>query len=398
MLVDWSIEIAKGIGKLFLNPLSYWTILLFVWTGFKRIKIEREQFGTKVFNLFTEGQKTIVFSVVFSIIISLLAIFTGIVMSFETILLLALVTILVSITGSTTFLSASYTIGITFVLLILLPFSNVDAVVSFVDFSTLSIVHFISLSFLTGILLHVESLIVVSKTNKQTFPELSLSERGIWIGQHQIKALSFIPFLVLMPTEKLSILAPIWPYFHYGDQSFSLVLIPFLLGFQYNVRGGLPRESARHIGRATFWLSLFVLACAFVSIYIPALSFVAIIIAIVGKEWITYRHKMNDRKKRPFFTPLDKGIKVLATIPNSPADRLGIVVGETILKVNGKFVTSSAQLYEALQNSGAFFKLDVLDYNGEVRFINSAFYEEDHHKLGIIFPEKRSGANEREVS
>jgi len=75
-------------------------------------------------------------------------------------------------------------------------------------------------------------------------------------------------------------------------------------------------------------------------------------------------------------------------IPDSPADRLGILVGETILKVNGVVVTNSTEFYGALQASGAYFKLDVIDENGEVRFINSAFFEEDHYELGIIFAEK----------
>ncbi len=34
-----------------------------------------------------------------------------------------------------------------------------------------------------------------------------------------------------------------------------------------------------------------------------------------------------------------------------------------------------------------FFKLDVIDLNQEVRFLKSAFYDEDHHGLGLLFPE-----------
>ncbi len=44
--------------------------------------------------------------------------------------------------------------------------------------------------------------------------------------------------------------------------------------------------------------------------------------------------------------------------------------------------------YQALQKSGAFFKLDIIDDAGEVRFVQSAFYEGDHHELGLIFTEK----------
>ncbi len=37
-----------------------------------------------------------------------------------------------------------------------------------------------------------------------------------------------------------------------------------------------------------------------------------------------------------------------------------------------------------------FFKLEILGENGEVRFVQSALYEEDHHELGIITANSRS--------
>lgn len=387
MLEIWGYELWKGFGKMFLNPLLYWAILLFMLTGAKRIKRERKQFGTKVFSLFAEGKNTLFLSLVFGVLISFLAIFSGIIISVETMTVLVVVTMVLSITGSLVWLSASYTIGITFILLMILPFVPLGALEPYLAFQNLSIVHFISLAVLMGILLLVESLLVGVKTSKETFPLLSLSQRGVWVGQHEIKGLSFLPFFVLFPTEQLSSIAPIFPYFYYGEQSYSLLLFPFLLGFHYLSQGGLPQQAAKQISRATFWVSIVVLLLALASVYVPSLVFVAILAGLVGKEWVTYRHKEAEKVKPAFFAPLNQGIKVLGTIPNSPADRLGILVGETILKVNGVVVTSSAQLYEALQNSRASFKLEVLDYNGEVRFINSVLYDKDHHELGIIFPE-----------
>src|SRR5699024_9155778 len=87
------------------------------------------------------------------------------------------------------------------------------------------------------------------------------------------------------------------------------------------------------------------------------------------------------------FSPLNSGLRVLSVIPNGPADRLGVLTGETIVKVNNTSVSTVDEFYEALQNSGASFKLDVIDDAGEVRFLMSAFYETEHHELGIIFPQ-----------
>src|SRR5699024_3724067 len=185
---------------------------------------------------------------------------------------------------------------------------------------------------------------------KQSFPALTLSERGIWIGEHHLKKLAFIPFFTLVPTESLGGIAPLWPYFEYGSHSFSLILFPFIIGYQYKVRSELPESAADKLSQSTLYLSLIVLTVAIGSLFYPFLSFVAIFIALIGKEWMTYKHRIKERKNSAYFTPLNQGVKVLATIPNSPADRLGILVGETILKVNGQVVTNSSQFYEALQN------------------------------------------------
>lgn len=387
VLETWLLEIAKGIGKLFLNPLFYWVMILFVITGYKRIRKERIYFGMKVNDIFSEGKRTLIVSLLFSIIISLLAVSFGIVFSLEIMVVLVVVMFILSITGSTTMLSASYTIGISFILLLILPFVNLGSLDAYVNFNDISVIHFICLSILTGLFLLVESLLIGLDKNKQSFPALTLSERGIWIGEHHLKKLAFIPFFTLVPTESLGGIAPLWPYFEYGSHSFSLILFPFIIGYQYKVRSELPESAADKLSQSTLYLSLVVLTVSIGSLFYPFLSFVAIFIALIGKEWMTYKHRIKERKNSAYFTPLNQGVKVLATIPNSPADRLGILVGETILKVNGQVVTNSSQFYEALQNSGAFFKLDILDYRGEVRFLNSAFYEEDHHELGIVFPE-----------
>ncbi len=387
MLETWLLELIKGIGKLFINPLFYWGILLFVITGYKRIRKERAHFGMKVNDIFTEGSQTFMVSLLFSIIISFLAISFGIIFSFEIMAVLVIVMFLLSITGSTAMLSASYTIGISFILLLILPFIDLGSLNAYVNFNNITVIHFICIAILTGLFLLVESILIGLNKNKQSFPALTLSERGIWIGEHHLKKLAFIPFFALIPTESITGISPFWPYFEYGSQSFSLILFPFFIGYHYKVRSELPELAAGKLAQSTLYLSLVVLAIAIGSLFYPFLSFVAIFIALLGKEWMTYRHRMKDRKSSAYFTPLNQGVKVLTVMPNSPADRLGILVGETILKVNGQLVTNSSQFYEALQNSGAFFKLDILDYQGEVRFVNSAFYEEDHHELGVIFAE-----------
>ncbi|MDY0405108.1 hypothetical protein P5G51_006575 [Virgibacillus sp. 179-BFC.A HS] len=53
--------------------------------------------------------------------------------------------------------------------------------------------------------------------------------------------------------------------------------------------------------------------------------------------------------------------------------------------MHGRPVASEAAFYQALQINGAFVKLTVLDTSGEMRFVQGALYENDHHELGLIF-------------
>src|SRR5690625_5739232 len=82
----------------------------------------RRYFGSKIFRFVSEIIETWVVSVIFSIIISSISIVFGFVFTVEMIILLAVISIVLSITGSLSMLSASYTIGLTYILLLVLPF------------------------------------------------------------------------------------------------------------------------------------------------------------------------------------------------------------------------------------------------------------------------------------
>jgi S1-C subfamily serine protease len=110
-----------------------------------------------------------------------------------------------------------------------------------------------------------------------------------------------------------------------------------------------------------------------------------VLLAILGREIINYRSRMKDHTKRPYFNHTNDGLKVLGIIPGSPADRLNILIGETVSKVNGNRIYKEDDIYEALQQTGSFFKIELLDTNGEIRFVQSALYEGDHHELGLVF-------------
>lgn len=374
----WLLELVKGVGKAFLNPLIYWVIVLIILTGIQRIKDERKDFGTKVFDVFTEWKGTWGTAIVSGIILSLIMLGVGIVFNYETVLVSSIVTILLSLLFRFSLLSSVYILGITYFIFLFLPWIPSD-----IPFSNET--NLIGLSILVGLLLFVEAILVLRVKRNETFPQLAMSSRGIWIGEHRLKKLTIIPFFVLIPGGTMIPFADYWPVLSISNESYSLLLVPFVIGFDYLVKGRLPKEASKKIAQVLSLLAVVVLGIAIASIWIPSLSIAAIVGAIIGREYISYRFRVGENKRLSFFHPNNSGLKVLGVIPGTQADRLGILVGETVIKVNGKKVRTADEFYLALQTNTANFKLDIVNDDEQVRFVQGALYENDHYRLGLIF-------------
>lgn len=381
MIQEWLIELGKGIGRLFLNPLLYWAIALIIIVGIRRIKQERRYFGTKVFDILTEWKDTVGFSILVGVFYSIVTMVVGMVISVEAILVLSIVTILLSLSLRFSLLSPSYTMGITVVLLMLFPLLGDYLVFVPGDLQ----INFSVLAILLALFLFVEAHFLNRTRQNNTYPELTLGGRGSWVGRHRIKRIAIIPFFTLIPSGLIEPFAAYWPYLDSNGEDYAIVLIPFVLGFEFTIRGSLPHVVANKLSMNLLGLAVLVLVVAVGSIFFSWLTIVAVIIAILGREFINYRYRTKDLAKSSYFNHTNNGLRVLGIIPGSPADRLNILIGETVSKVNGVKIHKEDDLYEALQQTGSFFKIELIDSNGEIRFVQSAMYEGDHHELGLIF-------------
>lgn len=377
------LELGKALGRLFLNPLLYWSIILLVISGNRRIKGERKQFGFKIFPIFYELKNTWLPSLIVGIFISVMFLGLEVVFPLPTLLLLILLIILFSLHMKFSLLSASYTVGITFLLILLSPF--ILQYQDLIDENIFTNSPIMSLGLLLGVLLMFEAFLLVSVGRNNTFPELIKSDRGQWIGSHWLKNLSIIPLFFLVPTEQLGNLTKILPYYPVANEQLSLILFPMVLGFEIPVRRNLPTVLARKMGLTLGIIGFIVATMSIASIYALWLSVLAVIVAILGREYVMYKHKTAEGLHQGFFTRKREGLKVLSVLPDSPARRLGILTGETILKVNDIKVHSVDEFYQALQRSGANYRLEVIDDLGEARLVQSALYAGEHYKLGLIF-------------
>ncbi|WP_440896320.1 PDZ domain-containing protein [Amphibacillus sp. Q70] len=382
---SWLLEIGKAIIRLLLNPLLYWFIIITILASLARIKRERNDFGRKIYPIFDELYGQRLRGILFGLLISIVMMVLGV--GLHPILLLGVIlfTILFTLNKKFTWLSSAYTFGFTTIVLLFFPYYR-DMLPPLLR-AELTQMDWVIFTTLMGAFLIIEGLMISSVARDQTFPELITSSRGKTAGQHRLKKLTLVPLIMFWPIGSLSIVSDWWPVIEWNEMPFGLIIFPVIIGFDFTVRSGIPTKVAKRYSEFPLLLGFLVIALSLMSYYIKIFSLVCILVAIIGREWLAYQMKTKDQNQPPIFSPLTTGLKILAVLPGTPAVDLGLMVGDTIVKVNGQAVSNPTEFYHALQINRAFCKLDVVDERGEVRFTQRAFYEGEHHELGVIFVE-----------
>src|SRR5699024_6690481 len=291
------------------------------------------------FDVISEWKNTWSISLIYSLIISILLNIMDDVCYYETLTVLWIIIILLTFSLRITMLSTSYTKHITNLILLFIPVFYDEQF--YFNKKLFSYINFTGLAILIGLCLIEEALMIINSRPNDNYASLIQGKRGGWIGQQQIKKLSLIPFFALIPSGVITPVEPYWPILPIGDETLSIIFFPFLIGYDIKVRTDLPKVVSKRIGRGVLLLAIFVILLAGFSYYVSWLSLAAVLVAIIGHEIINYRERMKDKNNHPYFYQEDNGLKVLGVIPNTPADRLGIQVGEKIIKVNDTPILNS---------------------------------------------------------
>ncbi|MFD2131045.1 PDZ domain-containing protein [Pseudogracilibacillus auburnensis] len=375
MQIDWLNEIIIAFIRFLKNPLLYWMIVSALFVNRKHTKNEMKQFGKRITPRFSEWKGTLFISLCTSLVISLLAISFGLLFTYEIILILCITIIILNFVYQYSLLSASYVIGIAYLLL-------------FPSLATLHTSYYqilTSLTLLIGIFLVVEAILLWSVTNHHSFPERMNSKRGSIIGQYKLKKACFIPFFMLVPGETMTPIFSFWPTFPLGEETYSIVLIPFLIGFNYLVKSDVPTKIARQIAAQTALLAIIVMVFSFLSFYSQYLSLLTVIIAIIGRILIQLNVYREETRAKPMILKIEHSLKVFWVMENSPADRIGIRIGETIVKVNDQHVHSMKQLESVLHTNESRLVFHLKGNDQKERTIHSKVYANSLAQLGIIF-------------
>lgn len=104
----------------------------------------------------------------------------------------------------------------------------------------------------------------------------------------------------------------------------------------------------------------------------------------LGNEGIRWSGRWKEKGKGPYYGRVPNGVRVMAIIPNSPAAQMDIEVGDVIVKVNGVTVSHQNDIYPLLQRQTAFCKMEVLNKEGNIKYLHRSIYEGEPHGLGVV--------------
>lgn len=364
--MDWVMEIVLAFLRVFMQPFIYLFLLFILISGYRRVKKDRKNFGSKVYPYFYETKNTWSIAIVFGILLSGLSFLSGFMVSIPFSLLLGFIMLVVAIANRFSWLSASYVLPITAAILY---FVNVygEGYLPISWIVNLDITDLFYIPFLVGMLLLAETWYLSGIHHVDSFPDLVKSSRGKYLGQHRIKKLTIVPFVALLPGGFIEPFASWWPLLEVGGSSFGLIVIPYVLGFEYVAKSMLPKHASKWLSKRIAVLAIVVLLLAAGGYFVPILTVFALAAAFIGKEIVQYSYRNVEQKNVPIFQPAGNGLVVLGTLPDTPADKLELIPGEIIVKVNGIKVDNEEEFYHAVNNNRAFCKLSIKDLSGEIR-------------------------------
>jgi len=385
LALDWGFEFLKGLERLFLNPLFYYLFIVAAIMGISRVKRERKQFHARVKNAYYELRQLLPLGLGIGLILSVVTIGSGLVIPIETVILAALFTLFWSLTTNFRFLSPVYTVGLAFfaTLFILSKKWSLPLIESHTPEWNQSILP--PIAALLGILIIAEGILIFRNGRKGTSPKLVKGKRGMRVGVHEVKRLWMLPLFLIIPGEALQAPFEWWPVFSIGGQTYSIVLVPFAIGYYQQIQGRLPVLAVKQAGKNVIKFGAVLTCLSIAGYWYPPASIVIAAVAIIGRELLSMRQRMNEDNLPFYFSQRNQGVMILGVIPDSPAEKMGLDVGEVVSKVNGVMITDEESFYEAMQKNRAHCKLEVFDVNDQVRFVQRALYEGDHYQLGILF-------------
>ena len=386
MFVDILLDLLRAIGLFFINPLLYIAIIFAIFLGYLRVKRERKSFNIRILSGWAEFKNSLLGGLVASLILSVVTLTVGLTLTPEFLLVLIASSILGLVLYTFHLLSPVLLFTVSMIALVLLKafgqqFAIVGVEISGVAWQDAMVT---PVCIVAGLLCIVEGVQIRKYGAYLASPILEKTKRGLKAVSYSSKQVTILPIFVLIPGDIIPSFAPYWPQFTIGQEAFSFLLFPFVIGFQQMTRKMLPMYFYPKLAKSVTALGVVVVLGGIASSFVTEMAFIVLIVGSCIRLYMVLQYKLRDRADVYAVAPSPKGATIAAVLPNSPAEKMGLRTGEIIKKVNGREVQTELELYEALQVNAAHCKLEVLDHNQELRLTQHVVHSDDHHRIGLL--------------
>lgn len=389
MLLDFLVEFGLAIGRFFINPVFYIVIVLGIYLGYRRVKRERKYFHIRILWGWSELNGLLKEGLLWALLISIISILFGLTVPIEFLYFVMVVSIIAIITYTFHFLSPIIIFACCLSILMWMNEQQLSFTILGVEFGGIDGRGgaAVTVTILAGLLLVAEGLLIRKYGATNASPRVENTKRGLKAIAYLSKKAWVLPILFIVPGEAINAHFPWWPQFSLGSEQFAFIFFPIVIGFQQMTRRMLPLYVYPKLGRAVLILGELVVIGGLVAYFEPLVGFITLVVGALARVVISIIYAVREKKDIYAVSPKSSGVMIAAVLPNSPAEKMELLVGEVIRKVNGTEVRTERELYEALQINAAHCRLEVLNHNKEVRLTQHVVHREDHFRIGLIVVE-----------
>lgn len=390
--MDWLRLTGEGIVALLLSPFLYIALAMVWWHSRQSNVLQRRLFHVRLRGTLPMTAARIAAGFVSGIALSALGLAAGAPLTSSTLVCVWIATFVLAL-FKLRYVCLAYAAGALSVVQVVLAWTGVPSGDDTMERAgrALQDIDAPSLLFLAGLLHIAEALLVRLQGARYATPLFLEGKRGKPIGAYSLSGLWPVPLLWLVPATGGSGLELPWtPLFGLDGGAgaavagWTLAAFPVLIGFTDRTETQWPEAKAREMSGGLLLYGIVIAGLAAGAAFWEPLTIVAGLAAFLLHEGLLLSGRRRERGRHPAYVQDGRGVVILAVIPGTPADEMGLIAGETVSKANGVRVRSKEELHAALQLQPAFTKLEVLNREGNVKFAHRARYAGEHHQLGLI--------------
>ena len=366
--LDISLLMIKTMAFAVLNPF-FWLVVFIVFMQYRRvITMEKKLFGRSINNMWKQTLYSVVFGLMGGIFGSIFLLLLGISLDRIGIAYIWPVAILLLLINPR-FLCFAYAGGIVAVASIairgLLPLWPALGDISL--FVGLTDIHLPSLLALVGILHLTEAFLIYVSGHLGASPIYLKTPSGKVVGGYSMQRFWPLPLMglwTLLVTETSNIFVggvPMpewWPLLGtvmstgVGDEKIIYLMVPLVAGLGYSdlALSSHPQEKRVKTAWNLAVYSLVLSAMAITAAFVPFMIIPAALMAPLGHEFLIRLGNKDEFSKPPLFnSDHNDGLSIMAVIPDSPAEKAGLISGDNLVEVNHHHIDSELEFWNILR-------------------------------------------------